>query len=156
MIAEGEEHIDHEDSTGIAIDPTLHTWIFDVCALSAKHSLVSELAPEGNIYLSDLLVEPDSEGESTGSPMVLDETDEEMINSDEFPYFPTSNRVQVVNRSEQVEPADAFSEPVIGRLPYVMSASQDKHMYDGLLLDEERVIGIIVSLFLSAIFRPTL
>ena len=95
--------------------------------------------------MSELLADPGSEGDSTGSPMVLDEMDDELINSDEFLYFPTSNRVQVVTQPEQVEPADAFSEPVVGELPYVVSASQDKHMYDGVLLDEERVIGLFVS-----------
>ena len=103
--------------------------------------------------MPDLLVEPDSEGDSTGSPMVLDEMDEELINSDEFLYFPTSNGVQVVTQPEQVEPVDAFSEPVVGELPYVVSASQNRHMYDGVLLDEERVIGVIVS-FIS--FRAPL
>jgi hypothetical protein len=88
--------------------------------------------------------------------MALDEMDDELINSEEFLYFPTSNRVQVVNRSEQVEPADAFSEPVVGELPYVVSASQDKHIYDGVLLDEERVIGIFVSFISKCHVQATL
>jgi len=99
--------------------------------------------------MSELLADPGSEGDSTGSLMVLDEMDDELINSNEFLYFPTSNRVQVVTQPEQVEPADAFSELVVGELQYVVSASQDKHIYDGVLLDEERVIGIFV-IFISS------
>ena len=72
--------------------------------------------------------------------------EEEPINPDDFLYFPTPNRVQVITKPEQVEPAEAFSEPVVGELPYVVSASQ--HMYDGVLLDEERVIGMIVCFIL--------
>jgi len=80
--------------------------------------------------------------------MVLDEMEEEPINLDDFLYFPTPNRLQVITKPEQVEPAEAFSEPVVGELPYVVSASQNKHVYDGVLLDEERVIGIIVCFIL--------
>ena len=61
---------------------------------------------------------------------------------DEFLYFPTSNSVQPVI---EVELTDAFSEPVVEELLYVVSALQDKHMHDGVLLHEERVIGIFVS-----------
>lgn len=100
--------------------------------------------------MSEFLADTGSDGDTTGSLMVLDETDEEMINSDQFLYIPTSNRVQVVDRPEQlVEPADAFSEPVVGELPYAVSASQERYMYHGVLLDEERVIGIFVS-FISS------
>ena len=99
--------------------------------------------------MSELLADPGSD--STGSPMALDEMDDELINSEGFLYFPTSNRVQVATQPEQVEPADAFSEPVVRELPYVVSASQDKHIYDGVLLDEERVIGIFVSFISSQV-----
>ncbi|KIM37681.1 hypothetical protein M413DRAFT_448215 [Hebeloma cylindrosporum] len=125
---EGEEHVDHEDPPDVVIDPTLQP------------------TPESE-ETDMILTDANSEGNSAGSPMVLDDMDEDededMINSDEFLYFPTSNRVQVVTQPERVEPTDAFSEPVIGKLPYVVSASQGKHVYDGVLLDEERVIGII-------------
>ena len=60
----------------------------------------------------------------------------------------TANRVQVVTQPEQVEPANDFSEPVVGKPPYVVSAWQDKHMYDGVLLDEEWIIAIFVSFIL--------
>jgi hypothetical protein len=45
LVAEGKEHIEYEDSPGVVIDPTLHTWLFDFCALLAQHSRVSEPAP---------------------------------------------------------------------------------------------------------------
>ena len=77
--------------------------------------------------------------------MILDEL--EMISPDDFLYFPTSNRIQVITQQEQVEPAEVFSEAVVGELPYAICASQDKHVYDGVLLDEEWVIGVVVSLF---------
>ena len=62
--------------------------------------------------------------------MVLDEMEDELINSDEFLYFPAPNRIQIA----------------------------DKLISDGVLLDEEQVIGIFREFHFisSAIFRPPL
>ena len=71
LVAEGYEYIDYQDPPEVAIDPTLHMWIFTFYNLSASHSLSSEPAPDAD---------PNSEGDSTGSPTVLDEMEEEPIN----------------------------------------------------------------------------
>ena len=47
LVAEGEEHIDYEDSPEVVIDPKLRTWLFDFCALLAQHARVSEHAAPG-------------------------------------------------------------------------------------------------------------
>ena len=115
------------------------------------HSLVAELAREDNAdAISDFHAEVGSDGDSTGSPMILDD-ELEIINPDDFLYFPTSNGVRVITQPEQVQPAETFSEPVIGELPYVICASQDKHVYNGVLLDEEWVIGVVVRFILLQI-----
>ncbi|KDR77919.1 hypothetical protein GALMADRAFT_94412 [Galerina marginata CBS 339.88] len=52
------------------------------------------------------------------------------------------NRFWCVSDMEQVQPADVFAEPVAGALPYVACASEERYTFDGVLLDEERVIGL--------------
>ncbi|KAF9524798.1 hypothetical protein CPB83DRAFT_897597 [Crepidotus variabilis] len=37
---------------------------------------------------------------------------------------------------------NTFKNPVVGRLPYLVSASEEKWDYDAVLLDEERVVGV--------------
>ncbi|KDR70828.1 hypothetical protein GALMADRAFT_102895 [Galerina marginata CBS 339.88] len=44
--------------------------------------------------------------------------------------------------SEPLEPSAAFAEPVHGALPYVACASPLSYAFDGVLVDEERIIGI--------------
>jgi len=44
-----------------------------------------------------------------------------------------------------LEPADTFAEPVLGSLPYVACASERPHPFHGVLLDEERIVGLRVS-----------
>ncbi|KDR70836.1 hypothetical protein GALMADRAFT_254444 [Galerina marginata CBS 339.88] len=44
--------------------------------------------------------------------------------------------------SEPLEPSAAFAEPVVSALPFVACTSPRYYKFDGLLLDEERVIGV--------------
>ena len=53
-------------------------------------------------------------------------------------------RVWCVTTAEIMDTADTFAEHVEGRLPYVACASAQRYTYNGVLLDEERVIGIKV------------
>lgn len=77
-------------------------------------------------------------------------TDDELPPAPELPYDPSpDNRIWCVDTTEAAEPADTFAERVEGSLPYVACASQKTYTFDGVLIDEERVIGIKVGWFLS-------
>jgi hypothetical protein len=147
LVAEGIDHITHGDSPEVSTDELLRTWMFAFYAHVGFALTFAEFAPAENAdSMSDFHAAVGSDGDSTGSPMIFDD-ELDTINPDDFLYFPTSNRVQVITQPEQVEPAESFSEAVVGELPYVICASQDKHVYDGVLLDEEWVVGVVVSLF---------
>ena len=49
-------------------------------------------------------------------------------------------RVWCVTTAEIMDTADTFAEHVEGRLPYVACASAQRYTYNGVLLDEERVL----------------
>ncbi|KDR73363.1 hypothetical protein GALMADRAFT_251981 [Galerina marginata CBS 339.88] len=51
------------------------------------------------------------------------------------------NRIWTSSEMEQLQ-TDVFSERVEGGLPYVGCASEELYTFDGVLLDEERVIGL--------------
>jgi len=55
-----------------------------------------------------------------------------------------SSRIRVEDEMRQVMPSTAFSEPVEGRLPYVAITTEEVFPFNGILLDEERVIGVQV------------
>jgi hypothetical protein len=51
-----------------------------------------------------------------------------------------------------VNPPGVFAGEVEGRLPYVAYVSERDYEYDGVLLDEERILGITVrSVFVIAL-----
>ncbi|KAJ3495767.1 hypothetical protein NLJ89_g10576 [Agrocybe chaxingu] len=52
------------------------------------------------------------------------------------------SRIWCVETSEKVDAPETFMEEVSGELPYVAAASEGRYAFDGVLLDEERVIGI--------------
>jgi hypothetical protein len=84
------EHIDQEYSPEVVIDPTLRTWIFYVSL--APYSLILEPTPESETDM--MFADSGSEGVS---PTHIDD---EMINSDGFLYFPTSNRVHAITQPD--------------------------------------------------------
>ncbi|KAF9531981.1 hypothetical protein CPB83DRAFT_50481 [Crepidotus variabilis] len=55
---------------------------------------------------------------------------------------PGRARVQWVDIPTRVDARRSFAEPVEGRLPYVAYISERQYGYDGVLADEERIIGI--------------
>ncbi|KAF8956844.1 hypothetical protein BDZ97DRAFT_1925109 [Flammula alnicola] len=60
---------------------------------------------------------------------------------DPFDNVPPSG-IWCATEPGQVGSAEAFAVPVLSALPYVACASMGKYEFDGVLLDEERVIGI--------------
>lgn len=54
----------------------------------------------------------------------------------------------VLEASSRISPG-TFAEEVEGRLPYIEYVSEKEYNYDGVLLDEERMLGITVRLFTS-------
>ncbi|KIM38660.1 hypothetical protein M413DRAFT_75813 [Hebeloma cylindrosporum] len=52
---------------------------------------------------------------------------------------------EVCCSSCKVQPTGIFAEPVCGALPYVGCTSKARYTFDGVLLDEERVIGLKAS-----------
>ena len=73
-----------------------------------------------DIMSSELLTGPCSEDDSTGSPMVLDETDGEMINSDESLHFLTSNGIQAVLNQNKSNPL-MLSPNLTSKSHYILS-----------------------------------
>ena len=61
------------------------------------------------------------------------------------------SRVYHVAHMDEVQPAAAFVEPVHGALPYVGCASEAMYMFDGVLLDDARIIGLRVCRLFSAL-----
>jgi hypothetical protein len=58
-----------------------------------------------------------------------------------------STRVQCF-RNYEVMPAEGlFKEPVVGKLPFVICASEGSYAWDGAMIDEERVLGLEVHVF---------
>lgn len=56
-----------------------------------------------------------------------------------------SKRIWCMTKPNVLEPADTFAEPVLGSLPYVACASERPHPFHGVLLDEERIVGLRAS-----------
>ena len=66
---------------------------------------------------------------------------------DEDKALDLSKRIWCMTKPNVLEPADTFAEPVLGSLPYVACASEQPHPFHGVLLDEERIVGLRVSLY---------
>lgn len=49
----------------------------------------------------------------------------------------------------EVEPGGIFEEPVWGSLPYVASMSEALYPFHGVMMDDERVLGVTVSIYLN-------
>jgi len=56
-----------------------------------------------------------------------------------------SKRIWCMTKPNVLEPSDTFAEPVLGSLPYFACASERPHPFHGVLLDEERIVGLRVS-----------
>ncbi|KDR79274.1 hypothetical protein GALMADRAFT_137139 [Galerina marginata CBS 339.88] len=61
-------------------------------------------------------------------------------------------RLRLMASSGILESFGFFSEPIHGSLPYVACASEERYRFGGVLIDEERVVGIGVSVFYSSDF----
>jgi hypothetical protein len=59
----------------------------------------------------------------------------------------------VVETPSSVESSGTFAEEVEGRLPYAAYVSEREYEYDGVLLDEERILGITVRVFGGHLFK---
>lgn len=57
-------------------------------------------------------------------------------------YMTEEDRRMVCTSSTTIDPAFAFAEEVSSCLPYVVTESKERYAFDGVLLDEERVLGI--------------
>ncbi|KDR79642.1 hypothetical protein GALMADRAFT_137435 [Galerina marginata CBS 339.88] len=57
----------------------------------------------------------------------------------------TSSRIWSSTEMGEVQPTTIFAEPVGGALQYVGCISEARYKFDGVLLDEERVIGLKIS-----------
>ncbi|KAF8955245.1 hypothetical protein BDZ97DRAFT_2063858 [Flammula alnicola] len=84
---------------------------------------------------SDEWVDAESEVSS-----VADEQ-EALASDDPFDNVPPSE-LWCATEPGQVGSAESFAVPVLSALPYVACASIGKYKFDGVLLDEERVIGV--------------
>jgi len=105
LVPEAVDYIVHNGFPEVATDELFRVLRFTFYAYVFFALTRAELATENNAdAMSDFNAEVSSEGDSTGSPMVLDD-ELKMINLDDFLYFPTSNRVQVITQPEEVEPA---------------------------------------------------
>ena len=60
-------------------------------------------------------------------------------------YMTEEDRRMVCTSSTTIDPAFAFAEEVSSCLPYVVTESKERYAFDGVLLDEERILGIYVS-----------
>lgn len=95
-------------------------------------------APEASTLSDTTAVTADSER----APISLERDPNNPL---EGPDNSAARRIWCVTTSEMVEPAETFAERVEGRLPYVACASAQTYAFHGVLLDEERIIGIRVS-----------
>ncbi|KAF8961935.1 hypothetical protein BDZ97DRAFT_1826703, partial [Flammula alnicola] len=100
-------------------------------------------------YDIELTSESESESDGANGNADLDEDENGDVDRDrdtdnplEGPDSAAARRIWCVTTSEIVEPSETFSEHVEGRLPYVACASARTYAFHGVLLDEERVIGI--------------
>ncbi|CAA7261285.1 unnamed protein product [Cyclocybe aegerita] len=72
----------------------------------------------------------------------MDEDDEHESDSSSEVDVGRPSRIWCVETSEKVDAPETFVEEVSGELPYVAAASEGRYAFDGVLLDEERIIGI--------------
>lgn len=64
------------------------------------------------------------------------------------PHDPTGMGVLILGEEGILDCPDVFQEPIRYSLPCIVRASRTRHLWHGVLLDEERVIGVIVSVYL--------
>ena len=55
------------------------------------------------------------------------------------------DRIKCFRDWEGVQPEGVFKDTVIGELPFVIYISEESHVWEGALMDEERVLGLQVS-----------
>ena len=58
-----------------------------------------------------------------------------------------NNRIQCFRQWDAIQAEGLFKEPVIGELPFAICASESFYVWDGALIDEERVLGLEVCTF---------
>jgi hypothetical protein len=140
-------------------------WAFELDSDDSEEGS-DNMSPEngGSPIGSDFEAEVDGDAEQFGfvhdftpsvdvvdSPPHNSETQEEgseFPNSlDEDEALNLSKRIWCMTKPNVLEPADTFAEPVLGSLPYVACASERPHPFHGVLLDEERIVGLRVRLY---------
>ncbi|KAF8889540.1 hypothetical protein CPB84DRAFT_1785452 [Gymnopilus junonius] len=80
-----------------------------------------------------------SEGPSSGQ---APEQEQEEQESDLPALSLPLHRLRYTTSSYPLEPSRVFAEPVYGKLPYVECVSAQRYSFEGVLIDEERVIGV--------------
>ena len=53
------------------------------------------------------------------------------------------NRIVCLRNLEDLKTAGIFEDPVVSKLPFVICTSEKVHEWDGVLMDEERVLGVV-------------
>ncbi|PPQ97316.1 hypothetical protein CVT26_006634 [Gymnopilus dilepis] len=63
------------------------------------------------------------------------------------------DRIRTISSLDIAQPSECFREPVLGCLPYVVCTTEEEYDFDGLLLDEERILGLKVGFAPMYCFR---
>ncbi|KAL0948596.1 hypothetical protein HGRIS_011154 [Hohenbuehelia grisea] len=79
----------------------------------------------------------DEEGEEDG-----DDEDHSGANHADIDASQEPLDVWSITHEEELDPQGIFLEPVRSALPYLLYASPESYRYDGVLLDEERILGV--------------
>jgi hypothetical protein len=58
--------------------------------------------------------------------------------------LPNGNRMTLKMEDSVLTAGDIFTEDVRSSLPYIEIITRDKYRYEGVLLDEERILGVKV------------
>ncbi|KAF9472446.1 hypothetical protein BDN70DRAFT_844484 [Pholiota conissans] len=134
----------------------------DEAAVEAQVTQSEDHATQGDQSNADITMETEAEDANTSAPgpaphsaptrrVPLRSRGDPTINIERDPDNPlegsdttASRRIWCVTTSELVEPAETFAERVEGSLPYVACASGKTYPFNGVLLDEERILGIRV------------
>ena len=91
-----------------------------------------------------------SRPEITCNYIVLDFNPESLRRAETLP-LDVRNRIRCFPHSEStcIRAEGMFKEPVIGELPFLVCASEGLYAWDGALIDEERVLGLEVRIWLK-------
>ena len=95
----------------------------------------------------DVHVDADSDDSIPGLESVASSDDETDRGYSQKYLHPGLALCRVFEAPSSVESPGAFAEEVEGRLPYVAYVSEREYEYDGVLLDEERLLGITVGFY---------